>query len=138
MEIVVAPACPRISAISRRTCRRRSFAGKWQRIVRKAFTPFAARLAQQPALSAAQPDLAVLGRQYRAGALRRGPWAADDARLRALDRSLHPALAVCVASSEARLARLAGAPAVDTDAVGDRLCLQQCAVLLGPELHAGA
>src|SRR5689334_19826149 len=95
-------------------------------------------LAQQPALSAAQPDLAVLGRQYRAGALRRRACAADDTVLRALDRRVCDAAAVRAAASEARLAGAAGETAAGAGAVGDGLCLQQRDLLLGPAIYRGA
>src|SRR5665647_2134960 len=94
-------------------------------------------MAQQPALSAADPDRAVLGRQYRAGALRRRSRAADDAVLRPVDRRVPDAAAVRLAASCARLAGAARAAAADGDAVGDRLCHQQRAVLLGAAIHPG-
>src|SRR5579871_4260210 len=72
------------------------------RIVRRTEASVPAALDRQPALSAAQPDLAVLGRQHRAGALCRRPCAADDVVLRTLDRRLHPALAVREGSSAPR------------------------------------
>jgi drug/metabolite transporter (DMT)-like permease len=58
------------------------------------------RVAQQSALSAAQPDVAVLGGQYRARALRRRPRAADHA-------VLHPigALAILLPFAWPHLAR---------------------------------
>ena len=108
------------------------------RIVRRTQAPLPAALAQQPALSAVEPDLAVLGRQYRARALRRRPCAADDAVLRPVDRRVPHAAAVRLAASEARLAGVAGAAAADGGAVGDRVCLQQRAVLLGAAIHPGA
>ena len=45
-------------------------------------------MAQQPALSALEPDLAVLGRKYRSWALCRRPRAADDAVLYQVDRGV--------------------------------------------------
>src|SRR5258705_10860332 len=95
-------------------------------------------MAQQPALSAPEPDLAVLGRQYRARTLRRRPRATDDAVLRALDRRVFHAAAVRLAASETRLAGLAGAAAADRGAVGDGICHQQRTVLLGAAIHPGA
>jgi len=50
--------------------------------------PRSARMAQQPALSALEPDLAVLGRKYRSWALCRRPRAADDAVLYQVDRGV--------------------------------------------------
>ncbi len=96
------------------------------------------RLAQQPALSAAQPDLAVLGRQHRAGALCRRPRAADDAVLRTLDRRVSHAAAVRAAAPEARLAGAASQTAAGAGVVGDRLCVQQCDFLLGAAVYRGA
>src|SRR5215475_11004498 len=108
------------------------------RIVRRTISPSAAALDHQPALSAAQPDLAVLGRQHRAGALCRGPGAALDAVLRTLDRRLHPALAVREGSSAKGLAGAPRQPAADAAAVGDRLRVQQRDLLHGASTHAGA
>src|SRR5258707_9836930 len=95
-------------------------------------------MAQQPTLSALEPDLAVLGRQYRARALRRRPRAADDAVLRQVDwRVLHTA-AVRLAASQARLAGAACTSSADAGAVGDGICHQQRAVVLGAAIHSGA
>jgi drug/metabolite transporter (DMT)-like permease len=66
-------------------------------------------VADQPALSATEPDLAVLGRQHRAGAPCRRPCAAADAVLRALDRHLPDPAAVRLAAPEAGLAGAARA-----------------------------
>src|ERR1700676_52070 len=95
-------------------------------------------MAQQPALSAAQPDVAVLGRQYRARALRRRPRAADDVVLPQMDRRVLHAAAVCLAASQARLAGAARTSSADDGAVGDRVCHQQRAVVLGAAVHPGA
>src|ERR1700761_3115729 len=95
-------------------------------------------MAQQPALSAAEPDLAVLGRQYRAGTLCRRPRPADDAVLHPLDRRIRGAAAVRLAASESRLAGVAATAAAAGRAVGHRLRAQQRAVLLGPAIHPGA
>src|SRR5262249_36812560 len=108
------------------------------RIVRKTLASRPVALDRQPALSAAQPDLAVLGGQYRAGALCRGSRAALDAVLRALDRRLHPALAVREGSSAKGLAGAPRQPAADAAAVGDRLRVQQRDLLHGASAHAGA
>src|SRR5262245_55367800 len=86
--------------------------GPNQRVVCRTAVSFSAALAQQPALSAAQPDFAVLGRQYRARPLCCGSRAADDAVLRALDRRFPDAVAVRSAAHEARLAGLARALAL--------------------------
>lgn len=95
-------------------------------------------MAHPSALSAAEPDRAVLGRQYRARALCRRTLAAVDLDLHQMDWRLpHPA-AVRAAAPEARLAGAACKPAVDGVAVGDRLCLQQCDFLLGHAVHPGA
>ena len=95
-------------------------------------------MAQQPALSAAEPDLAVLGRQYRAGALCRRPRAADHADHRPLVRRLPDPAAVRLAASQARLAGAARPAAADGGAVGDRICLQQRDFLLGAAIYPGA
>src|SRR6266478_1557950 len=72
-----------------------------QRIAHPIAFSFPAALAQQPALSAAKPDLGVLGRQYRARELCRRSCAADDAVLRAVDRRVSDIVAVRAAASEA-------------------------------------
>src|SRR5882724_1305242 len=95
-------------------------------------------MAQQPTLSAVEPDGAVLGRQYRARALRRRPRSADDAVLRAVDRRVFDAAAVRLAASDARLAGAARAAAAPGVAVGDGICHQQRGVLLGAAIHPGA
>src|SRR5450631_4147506 len=95
-------------------------------------------MAQQPALSALEPDFAVLGRQYRARALRRRPRAADDAVLRPLDRRVFHAAAIRASASQARLAGLAGTASADRGVVGERICHQQRAVLLGAAIYPGA
>ena len=101
-----------------------------------AVRPRSGPMAQPSALSAAEPDRAVLGRQYRARALCRRTLAAVDPDLHQVDRRLpHPA-AVRAAAPEARLAGAACKAAVDGAAVGDRLCLRQCDFLLGHAVHA--
>src|SRR5450756_3136639 len=111
---------------------------RYQRLVRSPPAPLSTRLAQQTALSAFEPDLAVLGRQHRACALRRRPCAAADAVLRPLDRLVHPAVAVCPDPPRAGLAGPARALAADAGAVGNRLCGQQRPVLLGTAIYPGA
>src|SRR6202795_5410697 len=54
-----------------------------------------------------------------------------------MDRRVFHAAAVCTSASWARLAGLARAPAAAGAAVGDRLCHQQRAVLLGAAIHPG-
>ena len=103
--------------------------------------PRSDQMAQQPALSAIEPDLAVLGRQYRACALCRRPCAADDAVLRPVDRRVRHAAAVRVAASRARLAGAARATAADGGAVGDRfrrstMCLSYWALQYTQALNA--
>src|SRR5450756_1993455 len=95
-------------------------------------------MAQQPALSAPEPDRAVLGRQYRARALRRRPCAADDAVLRQVVRRVLHTAAVCAAAFAARLAGPAREDTADGAAVGDGICHQQRAVLLGAAIYPGA
>src|ERR1700746_3081364 len=73
-------------------------------LVRRIHAPLPAQLAEQPALSAAQPCLVVLGRQHRARPLCRRPCAAVDAVLHPLDRGVPDPLAVCEGPSAARLA----------------------------------
>src|SRR5437867_10353579 len=85
--------------------------------------PSSRPVAEQPALFAADPDLAVLGRQHRAGAPCRRPRAALDAVLRPLDRHLSDPAAVCLAASEAGLAGAARAPADDAVSVAGGLRL---------------
>src|SRR5258705_10962186 len=95
-------------------------------------------MAQQPALSAPQPDRAVLGRQYGARTLCRRPCAADDAVLYQVDRRAFAAAAVRMAASQARLAGVARTDTADAAAVGDGICHQQRAVLLGAAIYPGA
>src|SRR6478736_9249251 len=100
--------------------------------------PRSARMAQQPALSALEPDLAVLGRKYRSWALCRRPRAADDAVLYQVDRGVFDTAAVCMDASRARLAGAARPSCADGGAVGDGVCRQQRAVLLGAAAHPSA
>ena len=100
--------------------------------------PPSAQVAEQPALFAADPDLAVLGGQHRAGAPCRRPRAAADAVLRPLDRHLSDPAALCLAASEAGLAGAARASADDAVSVVRRVRLQQCDLLLGPAIYRGA
>src|SRR6266699_1354661 len=104
---------------------------RYQRLARRIPAPLTIALAQQPALSAIEPDLAVLGRQHRAGALCRGPRAAADSVLHPMDRLVHPAMAICQPPSQEGLACAARAMATAAGAGGHRLCHQQCVVLLG-------
>src|SRR6185436_9706441 len=100
--------------------------------------PSSSQVAEQPALSAADPDLAVLGRQHRAGAPCRRPCAAADAVLRPLDRHLSDPAAVCLAAPEAGLAGAACASADDAVSFLRRVRLQQRDLLLGPAIYRGA
>ena len=100
--------------------------------------PRSGPVAEQPALSAADPDLAVLGGQHRAGAPCRRPRAAADAVLHPLDRHLSDPAALCLAASEAGLAGAARASADDAVPVVRRVRLQQCDLLLGPAIYRGA
>ena len=88
--------------------------------------------------SAADPDLAVLGRQHRARAPCRRPRAALDAVLRPLDRHLSDPAALCLAASEEGLAGAARASADDAVSVIGGVRLQQCDLLLGPAIYRGA
>src|SRR5207249_2930481 len=100
--------------------------------------PSSSPVAEQPALSAADPDLAVLGGQHRAGAPCRRPRAAPDAVVRPLDRHLSDPAALCLAAPEAGLAGAARASADDAVPVVRRVRLQQCNLLLGPAIYRGA
>src|SRR5437868_5907364 len=95
-------------------------------------------MAQPAAISALEPDLAVLGRQHRAGALRRRSRPADDAILRQVDRRVCYAAAVRPALSRARLAGVARASSADGAALRDGLRRQQRAFLLGAAIYPGA
>src|SRR6266404_2191840 len=85
-----------------------------------------------------EPDLAVLGRQYRAWAICRRPGAAADAVLREVDRGIPDIAAVRMGASWTRLAGAALPSCADGGAVGDGVCPQQRAVILGFATHPGA
>src|SRR3954453_3338766 len=96
------------------------------------------QLAQQPALGAAQPELAVLGRQHRARPPCRRACAAADGDHDPLVRRVPAAVAVLLAASEARLARPTQEPAAYAVSVAGGLCLQQRDLLLGQAVYRGA
>src|SRR5690349_24417140 len=88
-------------------------------------------MAQSSTISAAQPGLAILGRQYRARALCCRPCAADNAHLRPVDRRVLYAAAVRAASSGKGLAGATRSPSAGVRPLGDRFRPQQRDVLLG-------
>ena len=93
---------------------------------------------RRPALSAAEPDLAVLGRQRRGRALRHRPHPAGDAGVPALERRVPGAAAVRVQIHPRRLAEDPRQPADDGAARRDRHRRLQHHRLLRPAVHYGA
>src|SRR5205807_4299878 len=80
----------------------------------------------------------VLGRQHRARTLYRGPRSAAELVLHQVDRRLSYSVAVRLAAPEARLAGVTRTAAALGDAVGDGICHQHCAVILGAAVHPSA
>src|SRR4051812_48465042 len=95
-------------------------------------------LARQPALSAAQPDRAVLGRQRHRRAHRGGAYCARHAVVPALERRVPDHSAVRLAPSGARLAADPEAARHDDPALRHRNRRLQHAAILGARTHPGA
>ena len=100
--------------------------------------PAAARLACEPAVSAAQPDFAVLGGQRRARPLRRRPRAADRTGDAAMGRRIPVDPAVRLAAPEARVAGDPREPADADPARRHRHRRLQHHCLYRPSVHLGA